>query len=134
MCHFEYFGEGGGKNLTNYLCILATNNIIEKIFIFLWFWLWFLLIASSLSLVYFSLLLFSRSQDIRNYFLSMAVKVRVSKLRIKSNDEQEEKKEIVNYLKKLPGPNFFFLYNISKNVDLSFLKLLLGDLSQEKLD
>merc|ERR550539_308589 len=103
MCQFEYHGTGGGKNLTNYLCILATNNIIEKIFIFLWFWLWFLLAASSLSLIYFSLLLFSRSQDIRNYFLSMAVKVRVSKLRIKSNDEKEEKKEIVNYLKKLPG-------------------------------
>ena len=64
----------------------------------------------------------------------MAVKVRVSKLRIKSNEEKEEKKEIVAYLKKLPGPNFFFLYNPSKNVDLSFLKLLLGDLSQEKLD
>lgn len=64
----------------------------------------------------------------------MAVKVRVSKLRIKSNEEKEEKREIIKYLKKLPGPNFFFLYNISKNVDLSFLKLLLGDLSQEKLD
>ena len=64
----------------------------------------------------------------------MAVKVRGSKLRIKSSDEKEEKKEIVLYLKRLPGPNFFFLYNLSKNVDLRFLKNLLGDLSQEKLD
>ena len=64
----------------------------------------------------------------------MAVKVRASKLRKKTRVEKEEKKEIVAYLKKLPGPNFFFLYNLSKNVDLRFLQDLLGDLSEEKED
>ena len=118
----------------NYLCILATNNIIEKIFIFLWFWLWFLLIASSISLIYFSLLLFSRSEGIRTYFLSLAVKVRVSKLRLRTTDEKKEGREMFTYLKKLPGPNFFLLYNISKNVDLRFLKDLFKDLSAEKSD
>ena len=62
----------------------------------------------------------------------MAVKVRASKLRKKTRDEKEEKKEIVAYLKKIPGPNFFFLYNLSKNVDLRFLQDVLGDLSEEK--
>ena len=56
---------------------MATNNIIEKIFIFLWFWLCFLFIVSFVSIFYFSLLLFSRSESIRNYFLSFAVKVKV---------------------------------------------------------
>ena len=124
IIHFPFF--------RNYLCILATNNIIEKIFIFLWFWLWFLLIASSLSLIYFSLLLFSYSEDIRVYFLSLAIKVRVSTFRIKSQDENKEKKEIFTYLKILPGSNFFLLYNISKNVDLRFFKDLLKELSAEK--
>ena len=62
----------------NFLCILATQNIIEKIFLFLWFCFLFLLIASITSLVYFSLLLLSRSQSIRNYFLSFAVTVKVN--------------------------------------------------------
>lgn len=116
----------------NYLCILATNNIIEKIFIFLWFWFGLLLIASIFSLIYFSLLLFSKSESVRNYFLSFAVKVKVTRLRIKSKEETKDKYKIVKYLRNLPGPNFFFLYNISKNVDLKFLKELIGELSREK--
>lgn len=53
-------------------------------------------------------------------------------MRIRSTEETKEKNEIVKFLRKLPGPNFFFLYYISKNVDLKFLKELIGELAKEK--
>ena len=60
------------------------------------------------------------------------VRLQVAKLRITSTEEKKEKNKIVKYLRELPGPNFLFLYNISKNVDLKFLKDLIGELSTKK--
>ena len=57
--------------------MLATNNIIEKIFLFLWFWLGFLLITSAYSFIYFAVLMFAPSHRLRMYFLSFAIRIRV---------------------------------------------------------
>ena len=96
ICMWETFGSAGGRerewvlvpdnnngwfrpsHFRFYLCLLSTNNIVEKIFLFLWFWFLFLLIVSLVSLTYFCVMAFSRNHDIRMYFLSFAVRIRVT--------------------------------------------------------
>ena len=88
-------GRGAGENVScdgnscprqktlyfrPHLCLLSTNIIIEKIFLFLWFWLLFLLIVSLVSLAYFCVMAFSRNHNVRMYFLSFAVRIRVTNI------------------------------------------------------
>ena len=65
----------------NFLCLLSTNIIIEKIFVFLWFWFMFLTLSSLVNFLYYAMLLFSRNENIRNYFLAFAVSSRKKHLR-----------------------------------------------------
>jgi hypothetical protein len=37
-CNFPSYGNTGGINLSNTLCVLAPNALTEKIFVILWFW------------------------------------------------------------------------------------------------
>ena len=65
MCVWRQFGTAGRLEALNYLCLLSTNNIIEKIFVFLWFWLIFLLLCSAWNFLYYSLLILSKNDNIR---------------------------------------------------------------------
>lgn len=51
-CTFEKIGSSGSIEKIDALCILAFNNVHEKIYIFLWFWLVFLSILSILTVLY----------------------------------------------------------------------------------
>lgn len=51
-CTFQKFGSSGSIEKTDALCILAFNNVHEKIYIFLWFWLIFLSFLSILTVLY----------------------------------------------------------------------------------
>ena len=42
MCTFTKFGTGGGKDVTNAMCVLPVNIVHQKFFLFVWFWLIFL--------------------------------------------------------------------------------------------
>ena len=129
-CEWTTSGTAGHDQVRSYICLLATNIITEKVFVFLWFWLIFLLIVSSVVIVYFSLMLFSWSEHIRNYFLAFAIRMKVSKLRIKDSDEKDDKKKVVKYLKKIPSTNFFFLYLLASNIDYRCLQDLLKEIAK----
>ena len=113
------------------MCLLATNIVTEKVFVFLWFWLLILLILSAGVILYYCIMLFSRSNQVRNYLLAFTVRVRVSKLRIRETDEKD-KGNVVKYLRALPSTNFFFLYMLASNVDYRCLQDLLRELQQKK--
>ena len=102
MCVWRHFGTAGSLETQNYLCLLSTNIIIEKIFVFLWFWLIFLLLSSLCNFLYYSMLILSKNENVRkvqcnvqlknnfleidffsfrNYFLAFAVRTSKKKLR-----------------------------------------------------
>lgn len=94
-----------------------ANVITEKVFVFLWFWLFFLLILSTGVFIYLSLLLFSPSVTVRNYFLSFAVKVRPKNFWKREDKSAKEERRLGDYLRNIPAPNFLFLYMLAGNVD-----------------
>lgn len=129
MCQWHAYGTGGKPTIDNFICLLATNAITEKVFVFLWFWLFFLLLLDICVITYFGLLLFSGSPEIRNYFLTFAVRTRrknYGKEGSKKGEEEEER--LAKYLRGLPGPNFLFLYMLSGNVDRGTLLDILKEL------
>ena len=65
MCVWRQFGTAGGLETQNFLCLLSTNIVIEKIFVFLWFWLVFLLLCSMGNFLYYSLLILSKNDNVR---------------------------------------------------------------------
>ena len=132
LCDWNTFGTAGHVQSTQYMCLLATNIVTEKVFVFLWFWLLILLILSSGVILYYCMMLFSRSNQMRNYLLAFTVRVRVSKLRIRETDEKD-KGNVVKYLRALPSTNFFFLYMLASNVDYRCLQYLLRELQQRRV-
>ena len=134
LCDWNTSGTAGGPQSTMFLCLLATNILTEKVFVFLWFWFFLLLIISTVVLVYFCLMLFSNSEHIRNYFLAFTIRMKVSKLRIKDDNEKDEKKKVVKYLRTLPATNFFFLYLLASNVDYRCLQDLLREIAKKKTE
>merc|ERR1712080_25938 len=137
MCQWRQFGSGGHQEIQNHICMLATNVVTEKLFIFLWFWLNFLLVLSAISFVYFSLLLFSGSERVRNYFLMFAVRVKPSKFEGALEKRSKEERLIGNFLRRLPAANFLFLYILSGNVDhrtLLAILFQLRNLSQQEAE
>jgi len=121
MCQWHQYGSGGHAEWHVYLCLLASNVITEKVIVFLWFWLFFLLILSTGVFVYLSLLLFSQSVTIRNYFLSFAVGARPKNFWKDKAKRVAEEHRLVKYLRKVPSWNFLFLYMLAGNVDRSTL-------------
>ena len=65
MCIWRQFGTAGGFETHNYLCLLSSNIIIEKIFVFLWFWLLFLLLSSVVNFLYYFLLIQCKNDYVR---------------------------------------------------------------------
>ena len=59
--------------IQNYLCLLPTNRITEKIFVFYWFWLIFLLLITTLSFIYYCSLFYTKSPRWRDRFLAIAI-------------------------------------------------------------
>jgi len=117
LCQWHEYGSGGYIQWHVYLCLLASNVITEKVFVFLWFWLFFLLIISTGVFIYLSLLLFSSNVTVRNYFLSFAVKVRPKNFWKRDDKSAKEERRLGDYLRKIPAPNFLFLYMLAGNVD-----------------
>ena len=129
-CLWKQHGTGGHYESTNYMCILATNIVIEKVFVFLWFWLIFIIINSACVVIYYGLLLFSNNNKIRQFFLAFAVKIPRKKLLCEVDQgtikrETTEGRKVNQYLSKLAPTNFFFLYVLSKNIDFNTLQEIL---------
>jgi len=129
-CLWKQHGTAGHFESTSYLCILATNIIIEKVFVFLWFWLVFLIIVSACVTIYYGFLFFSSSYNVREYFLAFAVRTTRKRLRWNDNqgtlkEEKMENRKVNRYLTLLPSTNFFFLYLLAKNLDHNTLQEIL---------
>jgi len=138
-CLWKQHGRAGHYESKNYMCILATNIVIEKVFVFLWFWLIFLIINSACVVIYYGLLLFSNNNMIRQYFLAFAVKTPRKRLRrdvdkgtIKK--ESTEGKKVNKYLSKLAPTNFFFLYVLANNIDFNTLQEILKGVAKSSED
>jgi hypothetical protein len=54
---------------------------------------------------------------VRNYFLSFAVKVRPKNFWKRDDKNVKEERRLADYLRKIPAPNFLFLYMLAGNVD-----------------
>ena len=123
MCVWRHFGTAGSLETQNYLCLLSTNIIIEKIFVFLWFWLIFLLLSSLCNFLYYSMLILSKNENVRkvqcttnitfskliffffrNYFLAFAVRTSKKKLRW-------EDKKVKHFLIKTLNTLYITWYN-----------------------
>ena len=73
MCQWREIGFGNAVVNTNYLCLLATNRITEKIFVFYWFWLITLIIITLLSFLYYCTMFCSKSIRWRDRFLAISI-------------------------------------------------------------
>ena len=93
MCTWRQYGEGGAPKIINYLCMLNTNVIIEKIFVFLWFWLVFLLISSILNFLYHVLFMVSKNEVIRSQFLAFTTHTSIKNLQVRVDDGNREKEK-----------------------------------------
>ena len=45
-CDVEYFGRGGGTQISRFYCVLGSNSLTRYIFLLLWFWYGVLLILT----------------------------------------------------------------------------------------
>ena len=73
MCQWREIGSGAGIVEQNYLCLLGTNRITEKIFVFYWFWLITLIIITLLSFIYYCTMFCSKSIRWRDRFLAISI-------------------------------------------------------------
>uniref|UniRef100_A0A4Y0BFG4 Innexin n=1 Tax=Anopheles funestus TaxID=62324 RepID=A0A4Y0BFG4_ANOFN len=60
-CDFHFIGPSGSKQNRDGLCLLSLNVVNEKIFAFLWVWFLMLLLISALNLLYWVVVLCSKS-------------------------------------------------------------------------
>uniref|UniRef100_A0A182WLS3 Innexin n=1 Tax=Anopheles minimus TaxID=112268 RepID=A0A182WLS3_9DIPT len=60
-CDFHFIGPSGSKQNRDGLCLLSLNVVNEKIFAFLWVWFLMLLVISALNLLYWVVVLCSKS-------------------------------------------------------------------------
>ncbi|XP_050074904.1 innexin inx2-like [Anopheles maculipalpis] len=60
-CDFHFIGPSGSKQNRDGLCLLSLNVVNEKIFAFLWLWFLMLLAISALNLLYWVVVLCSKS-------------------------------------------------------------------------
>lgn len=51
-CTFQKYGSSGTIEKHDALCVMALNNLNEKIYLFLWFWFAILAMMSTLALLY----------------------------------------------------------------------------------
>ena len=71
-CKVNWGGSAGGKEATNYYCILGTNSLSQYIFLFLWFWYSILLIINVCNLIRITLMM-ARIGVLRNAYLMRVV-------------------------------------------------------------
>ena len=108
-CSFHKFGSSGNIESHDALCILPINIVNEKIYIFIWFW--FLILGVLTTLVVFYRLVIIFSPRMRAYLLYIRFRL--------------IRKECINIIiKKAQIGDWFLLYMLGQNVDLTFERKL----------
>lgn len=118
-CTYYRFGPSGTLEDRDALCILPLNIVNEKLFLFLWFWLLFLLVVSFYCLVYRIIII--GCPRIRMYLLM-------------AHAQFLSKKSALVITKKLTFGDFFFLYQLGKNMNPLVYKDLLVSIADVLLE
>ncbi|KAK7079092.1 hypothetical protein SK128_007327 [Halocaridina rubra] len=101
-CTFKYFGSSGTIQVTDNMCLIATNVVNEKIYLFLWVWL--LLVASVSALWLIMRILMVAIPYLRQSFLKMYVK-------------KEFHRDVATIMETASLSDWFLLVNLGRNMD-----------------
>lgn len=115
-CTFHKYGPSGTIQNLDGLCVLPLNIINEKIYLILWFWFVLLSILSCLSLIYRTVVL-------------LIPKVRVYMLFARTTHSSHI--DVESILDRCQIGDWFFLYQVSKNIDEMVFKEILTELNVE---
>ncbi|CAO1377969.1 unnamed protein product [Diamesa hyperborea] len=121
-CIFYKYGASGSIQTHDALCVLALNNIHDKIFIFLWFWYIIVLAVSVLALVWrlMTVLIHSRSYWFNKAVFSLASRGHLTPSNIK-------------LIMTFPFSSWLFLFHLAKNMDnYLFINLILSIEDEQK--
>lgn len=113
-CIFNTFGYSGSMESHDFLCVLALNIINEKLYLIMWFW--FVILACVTFLGLFHHILVFCVPPIRSKVLQRRAKLCNTTI-------------IEEVGKKLQVGDFFLLYLLSKNMDLTTFSSLMEELS-----
>ena len=116
--------KGGHAETTNGLCILYQNVINDKIFFLLWWWMAFLSWLGFLQLVF----------DIALLFFPWGRKQLIIRA-ISPKPDPSKDSAMISFLTwpNLDLGEWFFLYQISKNVDSIFFGALVEKVANQKM-
>lgn len=136
-CIFYKYGASGSIQTHDALCVLALNNIHDKIFIFFWFWYIIVLAVSVLALVwrlmtflihkryslifFISLLLkkFNISFYYRSYWFNKTIFSFASRGHLTPSN--------IKLIMTFPFSSWLFLFHLAKNMDnYLFINLILS--------
>lgn len=115
-CLFRKYGPSGGIQTHDALCVLALNNLNEKIYIFVWFWLLFLAVISFLAVAYTAALLTIPP------FRQMVVTKRF---------KFGSKHNVNRLIKRTGGGDFLLLHLLGLNLNTMTFRDLLDDLNDK---
>ncbi|XP_066993425.2 innexin inx3 [Anabrus simplex] len=115
-CVFHRYGPSGTIQRHDYLCVLATNIINEKIFYILWFWFIILAVLSALAVLYSTAIILFPA--VRKWLLQYRFKLTASR----------STTTIVN---NTQVGDFCFLHMLGRNINANIFKGILEDLSDE---
>lgn len=115
-CIFHLYGSSGDVQRHDVMCVLPLNIVNEKIYIFLWFW--FIILASASTTILLSRFLALMFPCLRVYFL----RIRCRHVPLK---------QIKVVLEATDIGDWFFLYQMNKNLDPLLYRELMADLARK---
>lgn len=113
-CTFNKYGPSGGIEYLDSLCVLPLNSLNEIIYIFLWYWFHLVVFFTAVSIVYHILIyLFpcNRSYVTEDELICIPFE------------------NIEKFVEKIKMGDWFFLYQLSKNIDPILYEDILATLS-----
>lgn len=111
-CELRKYGNSGGSNVYDILCILPLNILNEKIFAFLWCWFLMIAFLSGLNVLYRCMLIFNPN------FRLQLIRTQLRFIR---------KEDVRRALQNTTFGDWFVLFKVSSNIN----PMLFRDLMQE---
>lgn len=106
-CTFHKYGPSGSIQRFDGLCVLAVNNMNEKIYLFLWFWFIGMILVSCIAVIYRIIILM----------------IPPLRLRLLQARGQMASRHDLNFIfNRCEIGDWFLLYQLSKNVDSLIFK------------
>lgn len=116
-CTFHKYGPSGSIQKYDGLCVLSVNNINEKIYFFLWFWFIGMVIVSGIAVIY-------------RLFVCFVPQLRYYLLRARGRLASRQDMHFM--FERCEMGDWFFIYQLSKNVDSLAFKEICRDFMTKK--